>query len=440
MPGVMELLPMDQAAFQEMLDVIRRGFESYGFLPIATPTMELAELLLRKTGGETERQVYLAQSSGAADQGEEPELALRFDLTVPLARYVAEHRNELTFPFRRYQMQPVFRGERPQQGRFREFYQCDIDVVGQDSLSLRYDAEIPAVINTVFANLGIGEFTIGISNRRLLAGLMTSLGLESDDAMMRELDKLSRRGPDEVVASLRKRGASETSAQRLVELAGRGVVTGEAASALLAALETTSGAGLAQGIGEVREVLSLLAQLGVPSHRFGLDLGIARGLDYYTGTVYETTLVAHPELGSICSGGRYDDLAGHYTDRRLPGVGISIGLSRLFWQLRAAGILPAPKSPVTALVALLDDEGLDAALQIAADLRTSGINTESSLEPRKLAQQLKYADRSGIEVVVVAGPEERAKGEVLVRDLSRQSQEFVARSDVAEAVSRMRSV
>lgn len=440
MPGVMELLPMDQAAFQEMLDVIRRGFESYGFLPIATPTMELAELLLRKTGGETERQVYLAQSSGAADHGEEPELALRFDLTVPLARYVAEHRNELTFPFRRYQMQPVFRGERPQQGRFREFYQCDIDVVGQDSLSLRYDAEIPAVINTVFANLGIGEFTIGISNRRLLAGLMTGLGLESDDAMMRELDKLSRRGPDEVVASLRKRGASETSAQRLVELAGRGVVTGEGASALLAELETTSGAGLAQGIGEVREVLSLLAQLGVPSHRFGLDLGIARGLDYYTGTVYETTLVAHPELGSICSGGRYDDLAGHYTDRRLPGVGISIGLSRLFWQLRAAGILPAPKSPVTALVALLDDEGLDAALQIAADLRTSGINTESSLEPRKLAQQLKYADRSGIEVVVVAGPEERAKGEVLVRDLSRQSQEFVARSDVAEAVSRMRSV
>ena len=178
MPGVMELLPMDQAAFQEMLDVIRRGFESYGFLPIATPTMELAELLLRKTGGETERQVYLAQSSGAADQGEEPELALRFDLTVPLARYVAEHRNELTVPFRRYQMQPVFRGERPQQGRFREFYQCDIDVVGQDSLSLRYDAEIPAVINTVFANLGIGEFTVGISNRRLLAGLMTSLGLE----------------------------------------------------------------------------------------------------------------------------------------------------------------------------------------------------------------------------------------------------------------------
>lgn len=439
MPGVMELLPMDQAVFQEMLDVIRRGFESYGFLPIATPTMELAELLLRKTGGETERQVYLAQSSGAADRGEEPELALRFDLTVPLARYVAEHRNELTFPFRRYQIQPVFRGERPQQGRFREFYQCDIDVVGQDSLSLRYDAEIPAVINTVFGNLGIGEFTIGISNRRLLAALMTSLDMESGDPMMRELDKLSRRGPEEVVASLHQLGASETSAQQLVELAGRGVVTGEGAMALLEELGTTR-PGLEQGISEVREVLSLLAQLGVPSHRFGLDLGIARGLDYYTGTVYETTLVAHPELGSICSGGRYDDLAGHYTDRRLPGVGISIGFSRLFWQLRAGGILPAPKSPVTALVALLDDEGLDAALQIAVDLRTNGINTESSLEPRKLAQQLKYADRSGIEVVVLAGPEERAKGEVLVRNLSRQSQEFVARADVAEAVSRMRSV
>jgi histidyl-tRNA synthetase len=430
---------MDQASFQDMLDAIKRGFESYGFLPIATPTMELAELLLRKTGGETERQVYLAQSSGAADQGEEPELALRFDLTVPLARYVAEHRNDLTFPFRRYQMQTVFRGERPQQGRFREFYQCDIDVVGQDTLSLRYDAEIPAVINTVFGNLDIGEFTIGISNRRLLAGLMTSLDMDSSDQMMRELDRLSRRGPEEVVASLRQRGASEAGARRLTELAGRGVVTGEGGFALLDELRANAPA-LEQGVSEVREVLSLLFQLGVPSHRFGVDLGIARGLDYYTGTVYETTLVAHPELGSICSGGRYDDLAGHYTDRKLPGVGISIGLSRLFWQLRSAGILPAPKSPVKALVALLDDEGLDEALKIAADLRASGINTESSLEPRKLGQQLKYADRARIEVVVLAGPDERAKGEVLVRNLSRQSQEFVARADVAEAVSRMSSV
>lgn len=427
---------MDQAAFQDMLDAIKRGFESYGFLPIATPTMELAELLLRKTGGETERQVYLAQSSGAADQGEEPELALRFDLTVPLARYVAEHRNELTFPFRRYQMQPVFRGERPQQGRFREFYQCDIDVVGQDTLSLRYDAEIPAVINTVFGNLEIGEFTIGISNRKLLAGLMTSLDMESGDQMMRELDKLSRRGPDEVVASLRQLGVSEESARRLTDLAGRGVVTGDGGLALLDELRA-NGAALEQGVSEVREVLSLLGQMGVPSHRFGLDLGIARGLDYYTGTVYETTLTAHPELGSICSGGRYDDLAGHYTDRKLPGVGISIGLSRLFWQLRSAEILPVPKSPVKVLVALLDDEGLEAALQIAADLRRTGINTESSLEPRKLGSQLKYADRSGIEVVVLAGPEERAKGEVLVRSLSRQSQEFVARRNVAEAVTRM---
>ncbi|HJU82350.1 MAG TPA: histidine--tRNA ligase [Acidimicrobiia bacterium] len=436
MPGVMELLPMDQAVFQDMLDAIRKGFESYGFLPIATPTMELAELLLRKTGGETERQVYLAQSSGAADQGEEPELALRFDLTVPLARYVAEHRNELTFPFRRYQMQPVFRGERPQQGRFREFYQCDIDVVGQDTLSLRYDAEIPAVINTVFGNLDIGEFTIGISNRKLLAGLMTSLDMESGEQMMRELDKLSRRGPDEVIAALRQQGASEESARRLTDLAGRGVVTGEGGLAVLDELRASAPA-LEPGVREVREVLSLLGQLGVPSHRFGIDLGIARGLDYYTGTVYETTLEAHPELGSICSGGRYDDLAGHYTDRKLPGVGISIGLSRLFWQLRSAGILPAPKSPVKALVALLDDEGLEAALQIAADLRGGGINTESSLEPRKLGSQLKYADRSGIEVVVLAGPEERAKGEVLVRILSRQSQEFVPRAKVAEAVSRM---
>ncbi|MGH8926639.1 MAG: histidine--tRNA ligase [Acidimicrobiia bacterium] len=438
MPGVLELLPPEQAAFQGMLDVIRRGFESYGFLPIATPTMELAELLLRKAGGETERQVYMAQTSGAIEQGDEPELALRFDLTVPLARYVAEHANELTFPFRRYQMQPVFRGERPQQGRFREFYQCDIDVVGRDTLSLRYDAEIPAVINTVFADLEIGEFVIGINNRRLLSGLMNSLGVGSGEVLMRELDKLARRGPNEVIASLQREGAGEEGARRLVDLAARGVVTGDLAKALLEELGGND-PDLVLGIEEVREVLQLLSQLGVPAHRFGLDLGIARGLDYYTGTVYETTLVAHPELGSICSGGRYDDLAGHYTSSKLPGVGTSIGLSRLFWQLRAAEILPAPKSTVTALVALIDDEGLSTSLRIAADLRRNGINTESSVEPRKLGQQLKYADRAGIEIVVLAGPEERARGEALVRNLKQQSQEFVALADVVEAVTRVMS-
>ena len=436
MPGVLELLPLEQVTFQRMLDVIRGGFESFGFLPIATPTMELADLLLRKAGGETERQVYMAQSSGAAEQGEEPDLALRFDLTVPLARYVAEHESQLTFPFRRYQMQPVFRGERPQQGRFREFYQCDIDVVGRDTLSLRYDAEMPAVIDTVFSDLAIGEFVIGINNRRLLSGLMRSLGIASGEAFMRELDKLSRRGPDEVVVSLQREGADGEAARRLVDLAARGVLTGDAASALLDELGGTE-PGLDQGIEEMREVLGLISELGVPSYRFGLNLGIARGLDYYTGTVYETTLVAHPELGSICSGGRYDDLASHYTSSRLPGVGISIGLSRLFWQLRAAAILPAPRNTVTALVALIDDDGLPAALQIAGELRRSGINTESSLEPRKLSQQLKYADRSGIEVIVLAGPDERAKGEVLVRNLKLQTQEFVAASDVPGAVSRM---
>jgi histidyl-tRNA synthetase len=222
---VLELLPLEQVTFQHLLDVIRGGFESFGYLPIATPTMELADLLLRKVGGETERQVYMAQSSGAAEQGEEPDLALRFDLTVPLARYVAEHENQLTFPFRRYQMQPVFRGERPQQGRFREFYQCDIDVVGRDTLSLRYDAEIPAVIDKVFADLAIGEFVIGISNRRLLAGLMRSLGLKASESMMRELDKLSRRGPEQVVTSLQREGAAGDAARRLVDFAARGVMS-----------------------------------------------------------------------------------------------------------------------------------------------------------------------------------------------------------------------
>ena len=438
MAGVLELLPSDQVAFQQILDVIRSGFESYGFLPIATPTMELASVLLQKAGGETERQIYLAQSSGAAGQGDEAELALRFDLTVPLARYVAEHQNQLTFPFRRYQIQPVFRGERPQQGRFREFYQCDIDVIGKESLSLRFDAEIPAVINTVFSGMEIGEFVIGISNRRLLVGLMNQLGIGASQEAMRELDKLARRGPEAVVASLQQLGAPADGAARMVDIAKKGAVHGMEGLAMLNGLESDE-PDLRRGVEELIEVLELLPSLGVPAHRYGIDLSIARGLDYYTGTVYETTLVANPGIGSICSGGRYDDLAAQYSSTRMPGVGISIGLSRLFWQLWTARLLPKAENIVVVLVALLDDAGLPEALRLAAELRKQGINTESAFEPRRLGQHLKYADRSGIDFVVVAGPEERERGEALVRDLRHQAQESVPASDVVQAVLRMRT-
>jgi len=433
MSGVMELLPLEQVAFEGMIDVIRREFERFGYLPIATPAMELTEVLLRKTGGETERQVYLVQSTGSADQGDDPDLALRFDLTVPLARYVAEHEHQLSFPFRRHQIQPVYRGERPQRGRYREFYQCDIDVIDRNELSLRFDAEIPAVINSVFAALDFGEFVIRLNSRRLLAGLMEKLEIEPHVAALRELDRLDRQGPENVIASLSKIGVTNDAAQRFLELAATGLRTGSDAFTLLDEIGGDNDL-LKQGVDEMRAVLTLVREWGVSEHRFGLDLSIARGLDYYTGTVYETTLVAHPELGSICSGGRYDDLAGQYTKSRLPGVGISIGLSRLFWQLQNADLLPAAKSTVEVLVGLLDDAGLPEALRIAAELRDAGVNTESVLVPDRIGNQLKFAAKNGIDLYVVAGENERQRGEVLVRNLRTQTQASADRKDVVAAV------
>lgn len=433
MPGVLELLPLDQVAFDGMIDVIRREFERFGYLPIVTPAIELTEVLLRKTSGETERQVYLVQSTGSAEQGEDPELALRFDLTVPLARYVAEHEHQLSFPFRRYQIQPVYRGERPQKGRYREFFQCDIDVVDRNELSLRFDAEIPAVINSVFSALGFGEFVIRLNNRRLLAGLMEVLRIEPRTEALRELDKLEKRGAKKVVESLVSAGVNDNSAERLVELAATGVKKGPEAVALLDEIEGDNQL-LIQGVKEMRGVLRMVEAWGVPEDRFGLDLSIARGLDYYTGTVYETTLVAHPEIGSICSGGRYDDLAGQYTKSKLPGVGISIGLSRLFWQLQQAGMLPDRESTVDVLVGLLDDAGFGEALDIATELRNAGFNTESMVEADRIGNQLKYANRNGIGFYVVAGEEERQRGEVLIRDLRAQSQSVIARGDLIGAV------
>lgn len=437
MPGVLELLPLEQVAFQRMLDTIRSGFERFGFLPIATPTMERADVLLTKTGGESERQVYMAQSSGATTRGHEPDLALRFDLTVPLARYVAEHQARLAFPFRRYQMQPVFRGESPQQGRFREFYQCDIDVVGLDRLSLRYDAEMPAVISTVFTDLGFGDFIIRINNRRLLRGLLNELEIARDqqELVLRELDKIDRKGPAGVIDSLVEAGTKRSSAERLIEAAGSGVVGGDRAVDFLASIEGTDPL-LVQGRSELVEVVGLIAAQGVQPARYGVDLAIARGLDYYTGTVYETTLVERPGLGSICSGGRYDDLAGYYTDSKLPGVGISIGLTRLFWQLNELGLIDTPLSPVSVLVGLIDEEGTSKALEVAAQLRKAGINTEGVLEPGKMSRQLKYADRSGIQLFVLAGPDERSRGQVMIRDLEANAQDVVSDSDLLEAVRR----
>ncbi|MEZ4360458.1 MAG: histidine--tRNA ligase [Kofleriaceae bacterium] len=441
MPGVMELLPRDQLAFQRMLDVIRRNYERFGFLPIETPVMELTDVLLTKTGGETERQVYFVQSTGSLQQGSAPELALRFDLTVPLARYVAEHEHDLTFPFRRYQIQRVYRGERAQAGRFREFYQCDIDVIGKDGLSPRYDAEIPAVIYAVFSELAIGPFTIHLNNRKLMRGFFEGLGVgdaQLQAAVLREVDKLDKQGADAVRAALTgKLALSEDTAERVLALVGTRSTSHADALAKLAALDSGPPA-QREGVAELRAVLELVHALGVPEKNVTLNLSVARGLDYYTGTVYETILDDYPRIGSICSGGRYENLAGHYSKSHLPGVGISIGATRLFYQLREAKLLPAAGSSTEALVALLDDGGLSTSLALARDLRAAGINTEVTIDAKKLAKQLQYADRAGIRFVILCGDEEAARGVVAIKDLRAGQQHEAPRESLVETLRGLR--
>ncbi len=440
-PGVLELLPLDQIAFQGMLDTIRRSYERFGFLPVETPVMELSDVLLTKTGGETERQVYFLQSTGAlaaAEPGAMPELALRFDLTVPLARFVAEHEHDLAFPFRRYQIQRVYRGERAQRGRFREFYQCDIDVIGKDGLSVRFDAELPAVINAVFEELDVGEFTIWLNNRKLMRGFMEGLGVadpERQTLLLREVDKLDKRGVEAVQATLTGAdfGLATADAERLLAFV-QVRSTGHAdALAKLDALGQGSEA-FNEGLAELREVLNLVRAFGVPESRYALNLSIARGLDYYTGTVFETTLDAYPQIGSVCSGGRYENLAGNYTRSHLPGVGISIGATRLYWQLREAGLIDTATSSVEVMVAQLDEARLPQYLELAGLLRAAGINTEVQLEAKKLGKQLQHADRAGIRFVVMLGEDEEARSVVAVKDMRKQEQFEVARGDLARTL------
>ena len=449
-PGIMELLPREQIAFQRMLDVIRRNYERFGFLPVETPVFELSEVLLTKSGGETERQVYFVQSTGAlanaaassteaGGEGGLPELALRFDLTVPLARYVAEHEHELAFPFRRYQMQRVYRGERAQRGRFREFYQCDIDVIGKDALSVRFDAEILAVIHAVFSDLGIGDFTIQLNNRKLMRGFFEAQGVtdgEQQALVLREVDKLDKRGADYVRETLTGEdfGMSAEGVDRILDFVAVRSTGHADALARLDALGQGSDT-FNQGLAELREVLELVKALGVPESAYCLNFSIARGLDYYTGTVYETQLDGYPQIGSICSGGRYEDLASHYTKSKLPGVGISIGLTRLFWQLREAGLIAgSDESSVQAMVALMDEGQLAESLDIARRLRAAGINTEVQMESRKLAKQFQYASRAGIRFVVLAGEDELARGVVTVKDLLREQQFDVKREELASSL------
>ncbi len=431
--GTLELLPREQRIFQHMFDVIRRGFERFGFTPIETPVFELKDVLLTKSGGETEKQVYFVQSTGDVQQGHEADMALRFDLTVPLARYVAEHERDLAFPFRRYQMQRVYRGERAQKGRFREFYQCDIDVIGKDKLGAAYDAELPAIIVQIFEELKVGDFTISFSNRKILRGLLASAGVadeEKQKLILREIDKIDKIGAAKAKDAMATLGFSGKAAEDLLRLISHKGTNDE----ILAALKelNVDNPVFRQGLEEIANMVAALRALGVPEKRVRLNLAIARGLDYYTGTVYETLINAHPEFGSVCSGGRYDDLASHYTKSQLPGVGISIGLTRLFDQLNSCGLLPQATPVAQVLIAQLDPALGSVYLALASELRAAGVRVETWLEPSKLDKQIKYADKTNIPIVLLLGGNEQAKGSVLIKDMIAKTQTEVPRAELVE--------
>lgn len=422
--GFMELLPRDQVAFNSMLDKIRYTFESYGFIPLDTPVLEKSEVLLAKGGGETAKQIYRF-TKGDTD------MAMRFDLTVPLARYVAQHYGELAFPFRRYHIGKVYRGERPQKGRFREFYQCDIDIIGNGSLNINNDAEIVSIIYSVFKKLDIGRFTIMINNRKLLNGFFDSLEVADKTEVLRIVDKLDKIGREGVKEELRKITVSEDGIESILRFTD---ISGTPAEILrsLEALEIDNEQFL-QGKEELSQVCKYIAAYKVAPENFAVNLKIARGLDYYTGTVYETVLDDYPSLGSICSGGRYDELASNYTKQSLPGVGISIGLSRLFYQLREAGILKdGNKGSTTELLIIPMADTVEYAMETAAALREAGINTEVYLNEGKMGKKFSYADKLGIRFVSVIGEDEMNSGMLRVKDMINGEQQDMCLENLIE--------
>ena len=431
-----EYLPREQLQFNALIDIIRRNFELFGFLPLETPSAERKEVLISKGG--VEKEIYaLRRLADDPDDEAATKGAMRFDLTVPLARYVAMRERELAFPFRRYQIQRVWRGETPQarKGRFREFYQCDIDIIGREKLGYFAEAEIPGVIFRVFSEMGIGPFLIRINNRKLLRGLLRkySLADERAAAVLRALDKIEKEDPARLLRDLESEGLRPEQARELFGLIAAERTTDET-------LEVLAGLGdrgedLQRGLDESRRIVAAIRDFGVPDAAFRMDLRVVRGLDYYTGTIYETTLLGHPELGSICSGGRYDDLASHFTDTRLPGVGISIGLTRLFSKLKEIGLLkPPPRTPAEVLITTMEGENHREYLEMARLLRAAGINTEVYLEQARLKKQFEYAEKKGFRIALTAGGNEFASGTVLIKNLATRTEIGCPRAQLVESV------
>ena len=414
--GFMELLPAQQQQLERMMDILRTTYSRYGFTPLDTPVIEASEVLLAKGGGETEKQIYRFQKGDA-------DLALRFDLTVPLAKYVALHGNDLAFPFRRYQIGKVYRGERAQRGRFREFYQADIDIIGDGKLDITNEEESPSIIYQTFTALGLTRFQIRVNNRKILNGFYAMLGLtDRSGDIMRTVDKLDKIGPHKVRACLMDDvGLTAEQAEEIMRFIS---ITGSN-DQVLSALEGYRSRHelFDQGLDELTTVTRYLAAFGVPEVNFAVDLTIARGLDYYTGTVYETTLLDYPEIGSVCSGGRYDNLAEYYTDRQLPGVGISIGLTRLFYVLGEQGLLnpSLPTAPADVLILPMTQD-LTPAIQLATRLRGAGVRTQLYTEQKKFKAKMNYADKLGVPYVVFLGDDEIAAGLVACKDMTSGEQ------------------
>lgn len=414
LPGFMELTPSDQILFNQMMDTIRKNYEKFGFLPIDTPLIEKSEVLLAKGGGETEKQVYQVVKGSA-------EMSLRFDLTVPLARYVAQYYSQLNFPYRRYHIGKVYRGERNQKGRFREFYQADIDIIGNGTLDIINDAEIPSVIYSTFKDLGFNQFTIRMNNRKILSGFFNSLGVQDVHLILRSVDKLEKIGIDKVKIELLDNGLLEVQVDKIQEF----ITINGSNDEIISELKTLGIKNelFDEGVKELETVVKYLRLFGVPEDNFKLDLTIARGLDYYTGTVYETFLDEYPSIGSVCSGGRYDDLASYYTKQKLPGVGISIGLTRLFYQLREAEIISPEDASLTKVLIIPMEGYIDEGIKIGSKLRDIGINTQVYLEETKLGKKFNYGDKLKIPYVIVVGEEEKLSGIYSLRDMKTGSQD-----------------
>lgn len=413
LPGFMELLPEDQILFDRMKEIVEEKFQKFAFLPIETPVIEKSEILFAKGGGETQKQIYKIESKST-------DMSMRFDLTVPLARYVAQYFSQLQFPFRRYQIGKVYRGERNQRGRFREFYQADIDIIGHERLSLYNDAEIPAVIYEVFQALNFTDMTFHVNNRKLMNGYFASLGVEDTVGTLRSIDKLAKIGVDQVKEELFEIGLSPEDADRIINfISFEG--SNEEKLQMLQALEVLNPIFI-EGREELVEVYGLMKDFGVPESNILIDLSITRGLDYYTGTVFETFLDGYESIGSVCSGGRYDDLAGNYTKQKLPGIGLSIGLTRLFYQLKEADLIRFEAKPAIEALIIPMKGCEDYGIQVLQKLRAQGKRVQIYLEGGKMKKMFAYADKLAIPKVIIAGESERDKGAVSVRDMKTGDQ------------------